>query len=316
MKKIEMRTGVLVLGFLILGILVLFISSHQTSRTSLITIEERMTGQQVAELLKTEGLISSKNYFLFLLRLKRAHKGIKAGMYEINTKESTWKIIDKLVSGKSKKIRLSLPEGLTARQIAQLIEEKGLGKRKKFLKIVEQKKLEGYLFPETYFIQYGASEEEIIDMMVNQFNKVFTEEMEERGKKFNFTKRDTVILASMIEKEAARDEERPLISAVFHNRLRKCWYLESCATVQYALGEHKEKLTYKDLRVDSPYNTYTHFGLPPGPICNPGLSSIKAVLYPVDSDLMFFVSEGEGTHRFSKYYQKHLEVQKERLNKK
>jgi len=316
MRKIVIGMGGIVLAFLILGILVLFISSHQTSRTALITIEERMTGQQVAELLKTEGLISSRNYFLFLLRLKGAHKGIKAGMYEISTKESTWKIINKLVSGKSKKIRLSIPEGLTARQIAQLIEEKELGKRKKFLKIVEQKRLEGYLFPETYFIEYGTSEEEIIDMMVNQFNKVFTEEMEERGKKFNFEKRDTVILASLIEKEAARDEERPLISAVFHNRLRKRWYLESCATVQYALGEHKEKLTYKDLRVDSPYNTYTHFGLPPGPICNPGLSSIKAVLYPADSDLMFFVSEGEGTHRFSKYYQKHLEVQKERLNKK
>jgi len=213
-------------------------------------------------------------------------------------------------------MKLTIPEGFTARQIGQLIEEKGLGRRKRFLKIVEQRGVEGYLFPETYFVEYDISEEEIIDTMVDQFNKLFTKEMEEQGKKFNFTKRDTVILASIIEKEAARDEERPLISGVFHNRLRKRWYLESCATVQYALGEHKEKLTYEDLKVDSPYNTYDHFGLPPGPICNPGLGSIKAALYPAETDLMFFVAEGEGTHGFSKYYGKHLEVQKQKSNKK
>ncbi len=176
--------------------------------------------------------------------------------------------------------------------------------------------MEGYLFPETYFIDYDASPEEIVDMMVDQFNKVFTQTMEERGKKFKFTKRDTIILASIIEKEAVKDEERPLISAVFHNRLKKRWYLESCATVQYALGEHKEKLTYEDVKVNSPYNTYIHFGLPPGPICNPGLAAIEAALYPADTDLMFFVSEGEGTHRFSKYYKKHLEVQKKKPKKK
>jgi len=194
-----------------------------------------------------------------------------------------------------------------------LIEQKGLGRKDKFLKIVEEKKLEGYLFPETYFVNYDISEEQIIEIMVDQFNKVFTKELEERGKEFNFARRDVIILASIIEKEAAKEEERPLISAVFHNRLKKRWYLESCATVQYALGKHKNRLTYKDLKVDSPYNTYAHFGLPPGPICNPGFGSIEAALYPADSDLMFFVAEGEGTHRFSKYYQKHLKVQKEKI---
>lgn len=306
------KIGVIILCLLSLVNLMVFFLSPRYSKTSLVTIKQGVTAQQVAELLEKESLISSKNYFLFLLRLRGGHRKIKAGIYEINSKESTWRIISKLVLGKSKKVKLTIPEGFTAHQIAQLIEQKGLGEKDRFLEIVEERKLEGYLFPETYFVDYDAPEEEIIGIMVDQFNKVFTKEMEERGKKFKFTKRDTVILASIIEKEAVKDEERPLISAVFHNRLKKRWYLESCATVQYALGEHKEKLTYKDVKVDSPYNTYIRFGLPPGPICNPGLAAIKATLYPAQTDLMFFVTKGEGTHRFSKYYQKHLEVQKKK----
>ena len=306
------KIGVIILCLLSLANLMVFFLSPRYSKTSLVTIEQGMNAQHVAELLEKEGLISSKNYFLFLLRLRGVHRKIKAGIYEINSKESTWRIISKLVLGKSKKIKLTIPEGFTARQIAQLIEQEGLGEKDRFLEIVEERKLEGYLFPETYFVDYDVSEEEIINMIVDQFNKVFTKEMEERGKKFNFTKRDTVILASIIEKEAVKEEERPLISAVFHNRLKKRWYLESCATVQYALGEHKEKLTYEDVKVDSPYNTYIHFGLPPGPISNPGLAAIKATLYPAQTDLMFFVTKGEGTHRFSKYYQRHLEVQKKK----
>lgn len=306
------KIGIVILCLLSLVNLMVFFLSPRYSKTSLVTIEQGMNAQQVAELLEQEGLISNKNYFLFLLRLRGAHRKIKAGIYEINSKESTWRIISKLVLGKSKKIKLTIPEGFAIRQIAQLIEQKGLGEKDRFLEIVEEKKLEGYLFPETYFVDYDATEEEIIGMMVEQFNKVFTKEMEERGKKFKFTKRDIVILASIIEKEAVKEKERPLISAVFHNRLKKRWYLESCATVQYALGEHKEKLTYEDVKVDSPYNTYIHFGLPPGPICNPGLAAIKAALYPIETDLMFFVTKGEGTHRFSKYYQKHLEIQKKK----
>ncbi len=310
------RIGVVILCLFILGISVVFILSRRPTKTSMVTIEQGVSAQWVAELLEKEGLIPSKKYFLLLLRLRRLENKIKAGIYEIDSKQGTRRIIDQLISGKSETIKLTVPEGFTASQIAQLVEEKGLGRKDRFLKIAEQRRLEGYLFPETYFFDYDTSEEEIIGVMVDQFNKVFTKEMEERGKKFSFTKSDTVILASMVEKEAGKDEERPLISAVFHNRLRKRWYLESCATVQYAMGEHKDKLTYKDLKVDSPYNTYTHFGLPPGPICNPGLSSIKAALYPAETDLMFFVTQGEGTHRFSKYYQKHLEVQKKKLDKK
>ena len=178
------KTGVIILCVLSLANLMVFFLSPRYSKTSLVTIEQGMTAQQVVELLKQEGLISSKNYFLFLLRLRRVHREIKAGIYEINSKESTWRIISKLVLGKSKKIKFTIPEGFAARQIAQLIAQKGLGEKDRFLEIVEERKLEGYLFPETYFVDYDATEEEVVDMMVDQFNKVFTKEMEEKGKKF------------------------------------------------------------------------------------------------------------------------------------
>jgi len=119
-------------------------------------------------------------------------------------------------------------------------------------------------------------------------------------------------LASIVEREARAPQERPLIAGVFINRLKKHWYLESCATVEYALGAWKPHLTYKDLDVKSPYNTYRHPGLPPGPICNPGAAALEAAAHPAQTDMMFFVSDGQGTHRFSRYYQEHLEVQKKR----
>jgi UPF0755 protein len=149
--------------------------------------------------------------------------------------------------------------------------------------------------------------------MVSQFRKNFTVEMEQRTVQLKMKESSIVTLASIIEKEAVLASERPLISAVFHNRLKKHWYLESCASVLYALGEHKKSLTFKDLKVDSPYNTYKYYGLPPGPICNPGLSSIKAALYPETSDDMFFVVSSSGSHSFSRYFSEHL---KNKLEKK
>jgi UPF0755 protein len=114
----------------------------------------------------------------------------------------------------------------------------------------------------------------------------------------------------LVEREAQAPQERPLIAGVFYNRLRKHWYLESCATVEYALGAWKPHLTYKDLQVVSPYNTYRHPGLPPGPICNPGAAALNAAAHPAETDMMFFVADGQGTHRFSRYYNEHLAVQK------
>ena len=151
-----------------------------------------------------------------------------------------------------------------------------------------------------------------MDILNNQFKKIYTDDFSERAKQIKMPEDKVIILASIIEKEAKKNVERPLISGVFHNRIRKGWNLESCATVLYALGKHKDSLTYKDIKVESPYNTYIHPGVPPGPICNPGLASIKAALYPATTDDMFFVADGSGTHNFSKYFAEHNSKKKKR----
>jgi len=142
--------------------------------------------------------------------------------------------------------------------------------------------------------------------------KIFTDDFLKRAVALKMSKEKIVILASIIEKEAKKDDERPLVSAVFHNRLKKGWNLESCATVLYALGKHKDFLTYKDIKVNSPFNTYIHPGLPPAPISNPGVASIKAALYPSETSDMFFVADGSGTHKFSKYGAEHIKNKKSR----
>lgn len=274
-----------------------------------ISIEQGMTAGEIASALKDKGIIPKKTVFLRLLELTRKDREIKRGMYEFSAGENYAGIIHKLVSGDIIVIKLTVPEGFRAEQIAGLIADFKLGDRDKFMDIVNKNKLEGCLFPDTYFVSMGSSAQDIADMMVNRFEKVFSQELLEEGEKYNFSKNDIVTLGSIIEKEAMKKNERSLISSVFHNRLKKRCYLESCATVQYALGEHKEKLSYKDLQVKSPYNTYRHYGLPPGPICNPGLDSLKAAVFPEKTELMYFVSNGDGTHTFSRDYKTHLEVQ-------
>ncbi len=287
-----------------------FLMPSRPGSSVIINVNPGMTAREVAGVLKSRGVISNEKLFLGLLRITGGDKKIKRGTYRLNAGLNIFSVVGKLVSGDVLMVRVTIPEGFTAEQIAGLVEQKKLGDREEFMKIVRERKLEGYLFPETYLVPLYSSEEDIIEMMVKQFNVIFTEELLEKGKKYRFTKNDIIILASIIEREAAKENERSLISAVFHNRLKKRYYLESCATVLYVLGKHKDKLMYEDLKVDSPYNTYRNFGLPPGPICNPGLNSLVAAVNPEDTDLYFFVSNGDGTHEFSSQYRRHLKVQK------
>jgi len=219
---------------------------------------------------------------------------------------TSFAVLRDIINGNTYRIKVTVPEGFTAVEIAELLGKKGVCNGKKFLGIVKNKKLEGYLFPETYFFEPDSLEDKVIQILKNQFEKIFTDDFIKRAVDLKMSKEKIIILASIIEKEAKKDEERPRISAVFYNRLKKGWNLESCATVLYALGKHKDFLTYKDTKVDSTFNTYIHPGLPPAPICNPGLASIKAALYPAETSDMFFVADGSGTHKFSKYAEEHI----------
>ncbi|MDR1086940.1 MAG: endolytic transglycosylase MltG [Endomicrobium sp.] len=270
----------------------------------------------VASRLENQSLILSKKIFLFFVKLTNSQGRLKAGIYELSGNDGILKILKKLKSNSSNFIRITIPEGNNIKQIANIISDKVKIDKEKFIKIVTEKNLEGYLVPETYFISPGISEEELIDIMHNEFDKKITQDMYKRAKDIGIPFKDIIIMASIIEKETVKPEERSIISAVFYNRLKKKIMLQSCATVLYAMGVVKEKLSLEDTKFKSPYNTYLHFGLPPGPISNPGIESIKAALYPADFGALYFVSNGDGSHLFAKTFDEHVKNKRIVRNRK
>ncbi|MFC1501280.1 endolytic transglycosylase MltG [Elusimicrobiota bacterium] len=277
-----------------------------------IDIPANYNGKQIAQILHNSDLISSKDLFFKMAILTGNSKKLKAGKYSIPARAGIFRILNMISKGKTKKYKLVVPEGFTANQIAETLLNDGIADKNDFLKIVREKNLEGYLFPQTYFFEYGVTAGEIVDTMLEQFEKMYTEDLKKKAKELKMSDRNIIILASIIEKEAVLEAERPRISAVFHNRLKQRHHLESCATVLYALGKHKSQLLYKDLQVDSPYNTYIHYGLPPGPISNPGIKSIKAALNPSDTKELFFVVSSSGAHNFSTSFRQHVENKKKK----
>jgi UPF0755 protein len=271
-----------------------------------VTIPEGASAKNVANILYDAGIISSPYLFLPAVRLTGKTHALRAGTYFLSPRSSLFSIIKMLAEGRTRCERITVPEGFSTQQIADALAAKNIVDRDTFLRLVAEKKCDGYLFPETYFFEAHTPADKVIDRMVKEFRRHYTPAMEAQARTLGMPELQVVILGSIIEKEAAVASERPLISGVFHNRLKKRWYLESCATVLYALGEHKKRLTYKDLRINSPYNTYRHFGLPPGPICNPGIASIQAALYPAVTDDMFFVVSSSGSHSFSRYLNEHI----------
>ena len=309
-KKILLNITLLFLLVFLIGSI-----SHQPYTERIIIVEQGMSAKDVAYLLHDEQLVATPYFFLAYARFNQMTNKIRPGCYDLNNNMTMSIMLDKMVRGDTYGVKVTIPEGYTSWQIANLLSAKHLADRNAFIKIVREKELEGYLFPATYAVVPGTRAEAIVQMMVEKFNNVFGDDFLERCQKINMTQRQALTLASMIEREAKMDDEKGTISAVFHNRLKKKWLLESCATVQYALGRTRQNLTYTDLKIKSPYNTYLYPGLPPGPICNPGAGSIKAALYPDNSDNMFFIAEGDGTHKFSRYYREHLQ-EKQRLKNK
>ncbi|NLX91341.1 MAG: endolytic transglycosylase MltG [Firmicutes bacterium] len=284
----------------------------------------------IASILQEEGLIQNAFLFQLLAKYKGYDKKLQAGRYQLNSNMSLEEILLELQTGIVKKegIRFTIPEGFTVEQIAARMEEYQLVTKEDFLNFCRGEgsaaqllqnvgeippqvrfRCEGYLFPDTYEVHADATAEEIVEMMLARFFEVFDEEYRLQAEKIGFSIHQIVTIASLIEKEAALPEERPLISAVFHNRLNSeaSPFLQSCATVQYILGENKPVLTYQDLEIDSPFNTYLYPNLPPGPIASPGRQALQAALYPADADYMYFVSkeDGSGGHYFSRTLQEH-----------
>lgn len=317
-KKIITVLSIGIICFLIV-VCMHFFSSTDTGQI-LIKVKKGDGGVSIATSLKENKLIYSKDLFLGLVKLTKSQGKLKAGVYSFSKKDGMFKILKNLKNGSKNTLRFTVPEGSNIKQIADIVSQTINIDKEKFIKIAQDKNLEGYLMPETYFVVHGETEEDIIRMMYDEFNKKITPEMYERAKEINVAFKDIVILASIIEKETGDREERQMIAAVFYNRLKKRIRLQSCATVLYAMGLNKTKLTVEDIKFDSPYNTYKHFGLPPGPVCNPGIESIKAALYPTDTRSLFFVSAGNGKHLFAENLIEHkqnrqkVNLKKERKN--
>lgn len=305
---------------LIFLITILFISAiyfpleeNSTSR-KMVNIPSGTNAKEIVNVLEKNEIIRKNNYtFRILIKIMKLEDQLKYGEYDLSSSMSMLQILDKLVKGEVITYKITIPEGYTSAQIAELLDKKEIVEKESFLKLVNngEKSWEGYLFPDTYEVpkQYGA--ENMVKIMLSNFNQIAIEnKFADKAEKIGFSMEEIIILASIIEKESKFTEERRQVSSVFHNRLKKNMKLQSCATIQYILEEPKEELDESDLKIDSLYNTYLYKSLPPGPISNPGLDSIMSALEPEEEDYLYFVLGENGKHIFSKTYQEHLKNKK------
>ena len=268
---------------------------------------------QVAEELSRKGAIRSLRFFKQLGKMRNVSHRIKAGYYTIDSSMTANQLIDLFVAGRVYTVRITIPEGLHNRQLAErLYRHELIADIESFIKTASdgsllaraglpaQSTTEGFLFPDTYHIPWGSSEEDIILMMVRNFRNQVGEAMLQQMKESSIGFYNTVIMASIVERESRLPAEFPKVAGVFYNRLRVNMKFESCATIQYILGEVREVLNRGEIFIDDPYNTYQNAGFPPGPICNPGLSAIRAAVQPAQHDYLFFVSRNDGSHHFSR----------------
>ncbi len=281
----------------------------------------------IARQLFKNGIISSSSKFKLYVRLKGVSGKLKAGEYHFTTFMSPCDVLKRLLKGETILKKLTVPEGLTINQVAKLMAKHKLGNYKKILTTMKDKNflkkigidaptLEGYLFPDTYCYSSSQSYKDLIAIMVKQFKKHFGEIWENRSPDNPLSKYEVLILASMVEKEAMVDSERPIIAGVFINRLKRGMLLQCDPTVIYGIENFNGNLTKKDLNTKTPYNTYLIKGLPPGPICNPGLASLKAAANPANVKYLFFVSMNNGHHFFSETIRDHINaVRKYQLKK-
>lgn len=299
------------------------------------TINPGETAATIAPRLHREGLVSDGQLFLYLVRYRGVDAQLEAGEYELRPNMTMDEIVDALQHGRLREVSITIPEGKRAEEVAELLEERGVADGEEFLALVRggssahdflatrpedaASSLEGYLFPETYLIPADSDAAAVLDLLLATFGERFSGEMRQAAADKGLTVHEVVTLASIVEREAVVAEERPIIASVYLNRLAQGMYLQSDPTVQYALGYQEETDQWwkipmsleEDVLVDSPYNTYMYPGLPPGPVCSPGLASIESVLEPAETPYLFFFSKFDGSHAFAETYEEHLRNQEQ-----
>jgi UPF0755 protein len=286
-----------------------------------VRIEQGEPFAAVVRKLHQQKLISNERLFALWARLTGVEKKIHWGLYRFDVSLSPRDILERMVLGKGVFEIVTIPEGLTLKEIAELLGHMQVADSEKFLAAaadpeilrafgLQDKGAEGYLFPDTYYFTPATAEKDIFIAMAERFRKTTEPLLDQYSQSAGMTPREIVILASIIEKETGVEAERPLVSAVFHNRLKLHMPLQSDPTVIYGLKDFNGNLTRKDLETPTPYNTYRISALPPGPICNPSLSSIKAALHPAQVSYLYFVSKNDGTHFFSEKFEVHKQAVK------
>ena len=319
MKEINTTLSIAITILIIFVTSILSVNNREVS-SSVITIEKGMSLNSVSNLLLENEIIVNQNIFKLKVITRGLASKIPTGRFLIDGKISDAILIDLIFNKGPIKLKLTIPEGSQSKNLFKDINtllntDYDFNKYFNSTEILEQyqvdaSSLEGYLYPDTYYLFHDSSPEEIIDILLSEFWKKFDENLQDRANQLGFSVHEVVTLASIIEGEAMLDSERSTISSVYHNRLKINMKLQADPTIQYIIPGPPKTLSNRDLRIKSDYNTYQNYGLPPGPINNPGIASIKAALYPEDTNFLFFVAQGDGSHAFTTNEKDHEEAKR------
>ena len=284
------------------------------------TVRPGMSVSEIGKELYERGIIDSEMKFWWTAKLNGFENKVKSGTFAMQTGMTPRDALEILVYGNTVTIRFTIPEGFSVRDIAQRLDDEGLVKADAFISLaktyrpypyVEEHEnvcyaVEGFLFPDTYEINGEFDATRIMQMMAENFDRRLTKDMRDRAREMDLSIYELVTLASLVEKEAYHEEDRPIIAQIFLKRLRLGMPLQADPTVQYLLDAPKEDLLYRDTEIESPYNTYQNVGLPPGPIASPGTASLMAVLHPADTNYLYFVADRNGNNYYTTNYADHL----------
>jgi len=319
MKEINTTLSIAITILIICATSMISVNNRQLN-TTVITIEKGMSLNTVSNLLLENEIIVNQNIFKLKVIIRGMASKIPTGKFLIDGKISDAILIDLIFNKGPIKLKLTIPEGSRSKDLFQNINallntNYDFNKYFSSTEILEQyqvdaSSLEGYLYPDTYYLYHDSSPKEIIDILLSEFWKKFDENLQDRANQLGFSVHEVVTLASIIEGEAMLDSERSTISSVYHNRLKINMKLQADPTIQYIIPGPPKTLSNRDLKIKSDYNTYLNYGLPPGPINNPGIASIKAALYPEDTNFIFFVAQGDGSHAFTTNEKDHEEAKR------
>jgi len=312
-----------ILIIIAIGIILYPLATPSKKEYAIIKIEEGDNLNIISRKLKGARIIQDRIGFKLMVVTFKKSTSLSYGWYKFKIYEDPREVMKSLLKGKRLTVKIVIPEGLKINETINAfrrhkdtdintVKLDSLTKDISFIKKlgINKRTLEGYLFPDTYIFYKGEKAENIIKKMVSSLYAILKPSQKIKIKSMNFDAYEIITIASMIEREAMIDREKPIIASVIYNRLEKNMPLQIDATILYALGRHKRKVLYKDLRVKSPYNTYRNRGLPPGPIASPGFQSIVSALHPSRTNYLFYVATGKGDHIFSKTYEEHIKAKK------